>query len=115
MILSLKKILSLLTTFFCLSSLAQAQGWTDPLIVDRFIVEDNLIAVYTTGQPGSYVPGCVSGSYTIKMSTEEARNQAISILLTASTINKKVKFWYKDTCTTWNYQDISAVQFVPNQ
>lgn len=92
-----------------------AAGWTGAISVDRVLIEDNIIAVFSTGHPGPYTTGCVSGSYIITMTTETARNQAISILLTASTTGKKVKFWYKDTCSNWNYHSISSIQFVPNQ
>ncbi|PHR54835.1 MAG: hypothetical protein COA47_14820 [Robiginitomaculum sp.] len=104
------KLVLFITTLLTFPFQALAQGWTDPLTVKEVWLQDNLIVVHTSGGAGVYTSGCVSSKYIVVMGTEEARNQAFSLLLTATATGRTVSLWYKDTCVNWNYHQFSAVQ-----
>jgi len=106
----IKKLTIIVIALLTIPFQALAQGWTDPLKVEDVWVEDNLIVVHTSGGAGVYTPGCVASTYIVGMATDTARNQAFSLLMTASVTGQTVSLWYKDTCLNWNYHQFSAVK-----
>ena len=103
-----KKYVLLSLLFF--SGLCNAQGWSDALTVKSTMTEGmtDLIIATTEGDT-IYTTNCVANQWIFKSDAEDRRNRAYSTLMAAVASGKKVKLWYTDSCSSWNYHEATSV------
>ncbi len=80
-----KHFLLILLSYISLTATSNAAGWTAELTIDSVWIQDNLIVAETSGGAGVYYSGCVSSKYVMNVTTSDAKNQAVSMLMTAAT------------------------------
>lgn len=91
---------------------AYAEGWTGDLTIHMAFTEDSDLLVVSTTDGTQHTPGCVVNQWIINAATEERRSRAWATILTAIGTGKKIRFWSKDTCSTWSYHSAYAVMLV---
>jgi len=95
-----------------LSQPAMASGWTPELTITSAFTEDSdILVIYTSG--GSvYTPGCTANDWIFRASNEDRRGRAWATILSGLTTGMKIKFYYGDTCDSWNFHKATAVTLV---
>ncbi|WP_206434881.1 hypothetical protein [Sphingomonas koreensis] len=94
------------------SSPAYAEGWTGDLTIHMAFTEDSDLLVVSTTDGNQYATGCGVNQWIVHAATEERRSRAWATILTAIGTGKKIRFWFKDTCSNWSYHSASAVMIV---
>ena len=95
------------------SSVCNAQGWSDALTVEQVFTEGRTDLIVATISGGKvYTDGCNVTSWIFKADTDARRGRAYSTLMTALVSGKKIKFWFTDQCSSWNYHEAAAVMLV---
>jgi hypothetical protein len=90
-----------------------AAGWSADLTVVNAFVEGNTdLIVVSTSNGASYTSGCTVNSWIFVADTDARRSRAYATIVAALTSGKKIRFWYGDSCSTWNYHSASSVMLV---
>ena len=90
---------------------ALAGGWSSKHTIKSLTTygESDLILIELT-DGFEYTSGCEPNAWIMDADNEARRNRAYSTLTTAMASGKKVRFWYKDMCGTWNYHRANVVK-----
>ena len=88
---------------------SHAAGWSAPVTIDRSFTENSDLIVIYTLEGGVYTPGCTANTWIFVANSETRRARAWATILTAQATGQKVQLWFTDTCTTWNYHEVSSI------
>jgi hypothetical protein len=104
---------ALLIALVALSTQSYAAGWSADLTVSNAFVEGNndLIVIYTSNG-ATYTSGCLVNSWIFIADTDARRSRAYATIVAALTSGKKIRFWYGDSCSVWDYHSASSVMLV---
>jgi hypothetical protein len=107
----MKRMLCLLTLLSG-ATVCGAAGWTSELTVPSAFTENSDLVVVYTVDAGVYTPGCVADAWIFRADTDARRGRGYATVLTALATGKKIRFWFNDICSTWNFHDATAVMLV---
>ena len=96
-----------------ISTTANAAGWSNPLTIEELWSESStdIVGVTTTGG-SQYSNNCLANYWLINANTDNRRDRIYSTLLAAQMAGKKVRIWYSDNCTSWNYHEGTIVKIL---
>ena len=104
---------SIFAASLLISTAANAAGWSDPLTIEELWTEgsSDIIGVSTSGG-SQYSSNCLANYWLIKANTDNRRDRVYSTLMAAQMAGKKVRIWYSDNCTSWNYHEGTVVKIL---
>ncbi len=106
----MRQFLVVISILLSLISPANAAGWSAELTIDSmFVYGHNDQIVINTSGGAVYTAGCIADRWFLTSNTPERYARLYSTLLSAMHTGKKVKLWYVDSCTTWNYHEAQIV------
>lgn len=102
---------SIFAASLLISTAANAAGWSDPLTIEELWTEgsSDMIGVSTSGG-SQYSTNCLANAWLVSANTDSRRDRIYSALLAAQAANKKVRIWYSDNCTSWNFHEAQNIK-----
>ncbi len=91
---------------------ALASGWTETALTVKGVITEGsttMLIAYTEGG-GVYANGCAANNWIVTGIDAEKVARLYSTLMTAVVTGKKVKFWYLDACSSWNYHEATNLR-----
>ena len=110
------RLLFILLCLFVSTPVMAAPNWSAPLTVEDVNTEGFTDLIYVTTSGGSSYgnASCIVNKWIIETDSNkpDRKNRAYSMLLAAVVSGKKVRLWYTDSCSTWNYHKATNFKLV---